>query len=234
MGNFRDVRFEESIVGQLENMGRSRANPNNWKDNMFKLTAKSEEGKTPTLYQVTHTSAAHTLSAITLDGTTYTLDTAIVVTDTAAIEAALYTIIQNHTPEVVNPILAATHDGTDLNVYYGATNVLTSLTINAGAVTPTVKATIYAETSFSFVVTKSQAGYLIGATALTAGATEATTTTAVLAALTTESVTNYGVVTVDIVGGNDQTVTVYVEGKDTPFLIDGLSPTYLQVTQNFK
>jgi len=213
-------------------------NSKNFKDNYLKLPAKSAMQVTPKLYEVNHASTTATVTRVTLDGVEYTLDTPIVVTETNDVVAAIYTIMQNHTQEIVNPVLSARHDGTSIYIFYAGNVSLDVVRFGTTNKTPTVKSTIFEESLFEFEVTPSQTGYVMtnGANSATfdAGANEAATKTAVDTALGTAGVTFHESVVVPKAGSSDLVVKVYVEGKMTPFAIDGVGATYVTSYPNFK
>lgn len=238
MGNFRDVKWS----GDITSAGKKRGNGDNWNDNFVKFPASDTMDEVPKLYKVVLTAAAgQTIDQITLDGTTYTLSTAVDADAPSRLGAIVNAIIEAHTPEVLNPVLVAQYDSVadETTIFYVATNVLTSVKPSGGsAVEASVLPDVYLETAWYFTVDPAGTGITIlsdaGSADFAGHATAATTKTNIEAALAAgPDVTHYGVV-VTAVSGEDHDVVVYVEGRDRPFTVEGLKPTFRGSRMNFK
>ena len=233
MSNFRDVKFD----GDISHVGRKRGNPANWKENYFKAEHKDAAADDLKLYTVVIPSASgKSLTAITLDGTTYTLADSVDATKPDTFTAGIQAVLEGHDPEVINPIFIGKYDGTDTTFYYAATNVLTSITWGSTAVNATVKSTEYQEQGVQFVVADDATGVAVEGSAsatFAAGADAAATKTNVEAALATAGVTG-DVTAVVTQGTGERTVKVYSNVTAISFTVAGVYPTKIGTYWNFK
>lgn len=122
-------------MSALTQYGREVANPESPINQAFRpLACNCEETPSCQDKATRAISSSGTVTAFTYNGITTTLSSAIVVTNTDAIQAAISAVIEKYES---NPLIKVEYDGTTLTIKHIGYAALTAVTTSAGAATVT-------------------------------------------------------------------------------------------------
>lgn len=114
--------------------GIERANPEARDTNFLRLQ-KCDPTASPCLdYYEGAQAGTDTMVSVTIDGTAYPLTTTTTLSQVGVWKAEIEALLADGTPEEINVIVRAAHDGTDLSFEHQGVKVISAITTSGGAI----------------------------------------------------------------------------------------------------